>query len=157
MNNVHDIPTSKQQEFLAQIESQALRPGGRPPYDGNMEARVAKLESIAEKTSERLSSIEKDTTSIKTQLEGLSKHYATKADLVEAINGQIKWMVATAVVLGVGAITIMSFVLNNAVPKTAQTQPAQQPIIINVPAPFQTPVAAPLPQASASQAPLAKP
>lgn len=98
--------------------------GGEPPYDDGMEARVVKLEDFAVETRERLTRIE-------TKLDAT----ATKADLVEAINGQIKWMVATAVVLAVAAITIMTFVLNNATPKAALATSAPQPpaIIINVP------------------------
>lgn len=49
---------------------------------------------------------------------------ATKADLHECFNRAIKWVVGTAVGLGVAAITVMTFVLNNAAPKAAS---AQQP------------------------------
>lgn len=58
---------------------------------------------------------------------------ATKADLQGAVNDLVKWIVVTAVGLGVAGITVMTFVLNNAVPK-APTPVAQAPIIINVPA-----------------------
>lgn len=93
-----------------------------------MEARVIKLEEFAQDTRDRLARIE-------TKLDATP----TKADLVEAMNGQIKWMIVTAVGLGVAAITVMTFVLNNATPK-AQLQTSQPPIIINVPA---APAAAP--------------
>jgi hypothetical protein len=61
--------------------------GGGPPYDGDMEARVAKLESIAEKTSERLATLEKDVAVIKS-------NYATKADVSDAKNSIIMWVVS---------------------------------------------------------------
>ena len=43
----------------------------------------------------------------------------------------VKWMVGTAVGLGVAAITVMTFVLNNAAPKSVASPPA--PIIIYAP------------------------
>lgn len=52
----------------------------------------------------------------------------------------IEWMVGTAVVLGATAITVMTFVLNNATPPrnppvpVVQTAPAQPPaLIIQIP------------------------
>lgn len=122
------MSSSKVFEFVKNQNS-SLHTGGVPPYDGDMEARVLKLEDFALETRDRLTRIE-------TKLDAT----ATKADLMEAVNGQIKWMIVTAVGLGVAAITVMTFVLNNAVPKTAAQQ-AQAPIIINVPA---APVAAPV-------------
>lgn len=64
-----------------------LRGGGEPPDNGDMETRVAKLESLAEKTSERLTAIEKDVAVIKS-------NYATKADIAEAKNSVIMWVVS---------------------------------------------------------------
>jgi len=90
-----------------------------------MEARVAKLEDFADETRERLARIE-------TRLE----ETATKAD-VEALRVEmhkgfadiIKWMVGLAVVISATAITVITFVLNNAVPKTPPATP-QPPIIV---------------------------
>lgn len=64
-----------------------LRGSGEPPDNGDMEARVAKLETLAEKTSERLTAIEKDVAVIKS-------NYATKADIAEAKNSVIMWVVS---------------------------------------------------------------
>lgn len=61
--------------------------GGGPPHDGDMEARVAKLEHIAEKTSERLNALERDVAVIKS-------NYSTKADVSEAKNSIIMWVVS---------------------------------------------------------------
>ena len=107
----------------------SLRPGGGPPHNGDMEARVVKLEDFAQDTRDRLTRIE-------TKLDT----FATKADLQEMSSSMIKWMVGTAVGLGVAAITVMTFVLNNAAPKATTAAP-QPPIIINVPsaAPAQKP------------------
>ena len=61
--------------------------GGEPPDNGGMEPRIAKLESHAEKTGERLAAIEKDLAVIKS-------NYATKADIAEAKNSIIMWVVS---------------------------------------------------------------
>lgn len=70
-------------------------PGGtEPPDNGGMDARLTKLEGIAEKTSDRMVVIEKDLAIIKSQMDGFTKHYATKADLTEAKNSIIMWVVS---------------------------------------------------------------
>lgn len=60
--------------------------GGEPPDDGRMDARVAKLETIAEKTAERLSTLERDVAVIRS-------NYATKADVTDSTNKIIMWVV----------------------------------------------------------------
>lgn len=98
-----------------------VAPGGEPPYDGDMDARVAKLEDFAQDTRDRLTRIE-------TKLETV----ATKAELHDMKAEMVKWIVGTAIGLGVAGITVMTFVLNNAMPKAvSQTQP----IIITIPGP----------------------
>ena len=99
--------------------------GGKPPYDGDMEARVTKLEDFAVDTRERLTRIE-------TKLENIVGTMATKAEMHDMTAQMVKWIVGTAIGLGAVGITAMTFVLNNASPKATTAQP--QPIIINVPA-----------------------
>ncbi|HIE5650302.1 TPA: hypothetical protein ACXNQV_002160 [Stenotrophomonas maltophilia] len=99
--------------------------GGDPPQDSSMDARLAKLEALV------------------TTL-------ATKADVEKGFHDLVKWVVGTALV-GIGmALTIMTFVLNNAVPKAPAAISAPQaapapavpaPIIIQMPP--QTQVVAP--------------
>lgn len=91
--------------------------GGGPPYDGAMEARISVLES---------------------RLDTVLPTLATKADVAglrSEISGgnsdMIKWIVGTAVGGIAVFVTVMTFVLNNAVPKVANQAP-QQPVIINV-------------------------
>ncbi len=84
-----------------------------------------------DKVEARLSEVEKAVVRIDATLEFMREHMATKADVHEAVNGQVKWIVGTALVLAVGAVTVMTFVLNNAVPKAPV---ATQPTIIVVPA-----------------------
>lgn len=106
-----------------------------------MDARVKKLEELAEQSRTELREIDVRLTKIEARLD----QTATRSDVTDAVNGQIKWIVGTAVALGASAITVMTFVLNNAVPKPL-TQPAAQPtpIIITVPATAATaPSAAP--------------
>lgn len=90
-----------------------------------METRIAKLEEFAEDTRQRLVRIE-------TRLD----QTATKADLAvleakmhQGFIDMIKWMVGTAVVLGATAITVITFVLNNATPKAAAPAPLP-PVVI---------------------------
>ena len=55
--------------------------------NGDMEARIAKLEALAEKTSERLAAIEKDMAVVKS-------NYSTKADVLESKNSVILWVIS---------------------------------------------------------------
>jgi len=92
-----------------------LRGGTEPPDNGGMDARITKLENIAEKTGERLDridgrldridgrldridgrlgSIDQDLAVIKTQMDGFTKHYATRADVLDAKNSIIMWLVS---------------------------------------------------------------
>ena len=94
--------------------------GGGGGYDGPMEARIAKLEEFATDAKERLVKIE-------TRLD----QTATKGDLHEQTSTMVKWIVGTVTGLGLAGITIMTFVLNNAVPKVPAAPPVQPaPIII---------------------------
>lgn len=112
---------------LGAAQDGGLDNGGGPPHDDGMEARVAKLEEFVTDARERLVKIETrlDQTASKHDVAVLS------ADVHKGITDIIKWLVGTAIVLGAAAITIMTFVLNNAVPKAPAAQ--QQPIIIQVP------------------------
>ena len=61
--------------------------GGRGGDNGDMEARVTTLEKFAKETGERLVRIE-------AKQDEFIKHYATKADLSEAKNSIIMWVVS---------------------------------------------------------------
>lgn len=103
-----------------------------------MEARIVKLEESAAETNVRLAKIE-------ARLE----ETATKADLnalrVEMHKGfaeMIKWVVGTAIVLGGTGLTVITLVLNNAVPKTPPPAPLPPVVVYAQPAPV---AAAPVP------------
>ncbi|SHN18840.1 hypothetical protein SAMN02787076_03926 [Rhizobacter sp. OV335] len=64
----------------------------------------------------------------------------------KGFSDMVKWIVGSALGVAVGGITVMAFVLNNAVPKVpVQTTVQPAPIIINVPG-----IAAPAPAVKAS-------
>jgi hypothetical protein len=69
---------------------------GGPPHDGDMDARVTKLELIAEKTSERLATIERDVEVIRSNYATKEDLALTKADLQAAIGAQT-WRIITFV------------------------------------------------------------
>lgn len=95
--------------------------------EDRFEQLVQKLEKLAEETRSELRAIDVRLTRIEATI-------ITKADLQESLNAMIKWVVGTAVGLGIAAITVMTFVLNNAVPKPSAS-PANAPIVITLPAP----------------------
>jgi hypothetical protein len=80
-----------------------LRGGPRPPDNGDMEARVAKLETLAEKTGERLTAIDLRLTRIEGKQDEFSKYYATKAD-VEGVKTSVSEAKYSIIVWVVGAI-----------------------------------------------------
>ena len=104
-----------------------LQPGGEPPDNGDMEARVAKLESLAEKTSERLVSIETRITRIEVKQDDFAKHYATKEDLAlmkadlqkslgdlqKTINDQTWKLIGTVVTLSTLLSGIVFYIARN--------------------------------------------
>jgi len=82
----------------------------------------AKLETIETRMDGRLHSIE----------EKLDTKFAQfESNIHKGTAETIKWVVGTAIAMGAIGITIMTFVLNNAIPKAPSAQPA--PIIIQVP------------------------
>lgn len=85
-------------EFRRRIDSleQSLdkvappKDGGPPPPPTDMEARVAKLESLFEKFSERLTGIDVRLAKLETRADT----FATKVDVAEAKNSIIMWVVS---------------------------------------------------------------
>ena len=98
-----------------------------------MEARVAKLEDFADETRERLARIETCLEEMVTKADLNEKIQELRVEMHKGFADIIKWMVGLAVVISATAITVMTFVLNNAVPKAPPTTP--QPTIIVYPQP----------------------
>ena len=115
-------------ESKDEVPTNPVADGGGAAYHGWMEARVSKLGEFAGEVRAELRSIDVRLGRMETRLDGT----ATKEDLQKSINALIRWMVAIGAVLGATTITVMTFVLNNAVPKANPATP--QPIVIVVPA-----------------------
>lgn len=118
-----------------------------------METRIAKLEEFAADAKERLVKLEEfaiDTKQRLVKIETRLDQCATKSDL-EALRAEmhkgfadmIKWIVGTAIVLGGTGIVVITFVLNNAVPKTPPPAPLPPVVIYTQPAPMAPAAAAP--------------
>ena len=87
---------------------------GTPPYDGDMEARVAKLEALAEKTGERLGVIEKDVAIIKSNYATREDIAALRGDVHKIVNEQtwkiIAWMSGISTGLVAATFFVAKFV-----------------------------------------------
>lgn len=117
---VHNFPSRTSQ--TAQSSSPPLlHDDGEPPYDGGMEARLSAVEQAIVRLDATLPNL-----ATKSELAEL------RADVHKGFADQTKWIIGTAFGGIAVFITVMTFVLNNAAPKS-QPQPSQQPIIINVP------------------------
>lgn len=91
MNNIRSFPEDKAAESIERLAKLGVAKSGEPPYDGGMEARVAKLEEFAMDTRDRLVRIE-------SRLDHIDKDMATKdgtkASIAEAKNSIIMWVVS---------------------------------------------------------------
>lgn len=84
-----------------------------------------RIDRLSEQTREELQAMDVRLARMETQM-------ATRVDLEHAINSVIKWVVGTMLGAALAAVTVMTFVLNNAVPRPAAVAPAV-PIIIQLP------------------------
>jgi hypothetical protein len=91
-----------------------------------MEGRIANVTELVGAARIELRAIDVRLGKIETRLDIT----ATKADIQDSANGMIKWIGATAALLGVAAITVITFVLNIAISKAAPT--ASATIVITV-------------------------
>jgi hypothetical protein len=91
--------------------------------------RITRLEERYERFSVQT---RQELHSIDVRLTRIESNMSTKSDLDRAINSVVKWVVGTILGSGIAAVTIMTFVLNNAVPK-------QVPALITAPVVIQLP------------------
>ena len=107
--------------------------GGGGGYDGSMRERITKLEAIAEEVFRRLDRLEHICERLETELKSLRRElYEYRIETKRDIDNAIKWIVGVMLAISMAAITIVTFVLNYATPKTVS---APQPIVIYATAP----------------------
>jgi hypothetical protein len=105
-----------------------------------METRIARLEEFATDAKERLARIEARQSELaQHQMQLTDKVGALQVEMHKGFADMIKWVVGTAIVLGGTAITVITFVLNNATPKPAPAAPSSvivyaQPVPVPAPA-----------------------
>jgi hypothetical protein len=87
-----------------------------------------RIDRLSEQTRTELQAMDIRLARIETRLD----QTVTRADLERAINSVVKWVVGTMLGAAIAAVTVMTFVLNNAVPRPAVTGPAA-PVIIQLP------------------------
>ena len=81
---VHSLNEERAKRGMAERQ---LDDGGGPPHNGDMEARVSKLEQDISQVKDKLNTVSTDVAVIKS-------NYATKADVAEAKNSIIMWVVS---------------------------------------------------------------
>lgn len=102
--------------------------------------RLVRLEEFAADAKQRLARLEEFATDARHRLEGLEENlHALQVEMHEGFADMIKWVVGTAIVLGGSAITVITFVLNNATPKVAAPAPLPPVVIYTQPAPMPQP------------------
>src|SRR5450830_78522 len=89
--------------------STLIADGGEPPYDGDMEARIKKLEDHTDDVRDRL-----------TKIEVRLEQSATKADLHEQTQTMIKWLIGTALTVAALGLALLNFTKSS---PAGQTQP----------------------------------
>jgi hypothetical protein len=100
-----------------------------------MDERIARLEEFATDARERLARIEARQSELAAhQLELTGKVGALQVEMHRGFADMIKWVVGTAIVLGGTALTVITFVLNNATPK-AVPMPPQSVVVYAQPVP----------------------
>ena len=93
-----------------------------------MDSENSDIRSRLGKIEDRLNALEQFAVEARQRLD----QTATKADLAELSATLIKWIVGMAFGMGVAGVTIMTFVLNNAVTKAPMAAPPA-PVVIQLP------------------------
>jgi hypothetical protein len=108
--------------------------GDEPPHDGDMESRVRRIEEIIPNLATKTDVAAMQAGISDLRVETKVAIADLRADFHKNTNELIKWIVGTAFVGIALFITIMTFVLNNAVPKASVSVAQPTPIMIQLPA-----------------------
>lgn len=81
---------------------EGLRHGGEPPDNGDMEARVAKLESASQQVLLDLAAMRSD-----------SKHYATKEDLHRELHASSWRIIGAMLTFGTFLVAVTYYIARN--------------------------------------------
>lgn len=123
------------QGMTGKAPSNVVDPPSGGGDDGDMDARLSALETKWETVVPTLAT-KADLAEVKAEV------HRGFADVQKGFSDMVKWIVGVGFVGMAAFITIMTFVLNNATPKTPPTG-QQAPIIIQVPSPTPAPTAPP--------------
>ncbi|HZV65030.1 MAG TPA: hypothetical protein VFG03_09010 [Telluria sp.] len=109
----------------------------REEMDAKIEASETRIDyrlrSLEEKIETRFAQFETRFAQFETRFAQLELRFARfENEILRSMTGLVKWIVGTAIALGAAGITILAFVLNNAVPKSA---PVAAPVVIYLTAP----------------------
>lgn len=96
---VHSLNEERAKRGMA---GRPLDDGGGPPHNGDMEARVSKLEQDISQVKDKLNTVSTDVAVIKS-------NYATKADVAEAKNSIIMWVVSAVLLAQVLPMILKKF------------------------------------------------
>ncbi|MFK7090513.1 hypothetical protein AAFM71_17030 [Chromobacterium violaceum] len=88
--------------FPGRPEGSLVAEGGGPPHNGDMEARVSKIEQDISQVKDKLNTVSTDVAVIKS-------NYATKADVAEAKNSIIMWVVSAVLLAQVLPMILKKF------------------------------------------------
>ena len=114
--------------------------GGGGGYDGSMRERITKLEAFAAEAFRRFDRLEAICDRLERTCERLEAEIKSirqdlndyRIETKRDIDNAIRWIVGVMFAISMAAITIVTFVLNYATPKTVS---APQPIVIYATAP----------------------
>lgn len=121
MGVVHTFGRKGAGSTAGRSDGPSLPPAPPPPYDPLMEARLKALETALPTLATKVDVAE------------------VRVEIQKSSGELVRWIVGTAIGGIAVFVTLMTFVLNNAVPKAPSS--AQQPIIINVPGASAAPAA----------------
>lgn len=112
MSNVHNIE-ARLRQLRPGADVDPPTGGGGPPYNGDMDARVEKLETATLEIKDRLTQIEARLGVVDTRLGMFATVFATKEDLHKVINAQTWKLVSFVCGFGTALVAATFFIAKN--------------------------------------------